>query len=85
MAKTIKTVGEAIKAYGGVRAMNEAFGLNVPEGSVFGRHSVAEWRQHGEIPRGAQLGMCLGLEARGYRISPKLFGVKRWAEIPGVV
>jgi hypothetical protein len=38
-------------------------------------------RQHFNVPA---LGLYLGLRARDCDIRPQLFGVKNWADIPGV-
>jgi len=39
-----------------------------------------DWQRWGEIPRGAQLGLLLGLKARGYTMAPQLVGVDGWAD-----
>jgi hypothetical protein len=69
-AKTrIASVGGAIKAYGGGRAMAEAFHTTV--------EGVRQWKPWGDIPYTDHLGLFLGLR-------PKLFGVKRLEDLAGV-
>ena len=42
------------------------------------------WQRWDEIPRGAQLGLLLGLKARGRVPVATLFGVDSWNDIAGV-
>lgn len=56
-------------------------------------NGIAAWKVRGEVPRGHQLGLFLGLlHARGRDkviaqlgkdVSPKLFGVDRWSDLAG--
>jgi hypothetical protein len=82
MAKTDKVVKDlpsAFKAYGGKRKFAEAFLLNHT-----GPHALRSWFGPGGIPRGDHLGLCLGLQRRGYTPTPELFGMDSWEKLPGV-
>jgi hypothetical protein len=74
--RTVMTLEGAIKAYGGVGKIEAAFKL--PDGEL------ARWRQDG-VPRAHALGLLLGLQARGFDVSPKLYGVESWLDIQGVL
>jgi hypothetical protein len=74
--KQITTVPQMIKAYGGVKATAKKFWITEKQ--------VRLWVKHDWPPRHFQLGILLGLQARGYEVSPKLMGVRSWEDIPGV-
>lgn len=69
----ITTEREAIRALGG-RAKVAAW-LNV---SI---SAVSNWIAYGHIARGKELHILLSLRARGYEVSPKLFGASSWDEL----
>ena len=60
--KTVTTLAQAIAAYGGRGPFREAFCISDDQ--------LDDWQRWGDIPRGAQLGLLLGLRARGYTMSP---------------
>jgi hypothetical protein len=70
----VRNLEQAIVAYGSERKLRRSFGLKARDWQ--------HWQAHG-VPRGHHLGLLLGLEARGYRVSPRLFGARSWAEFPG--
>jgi len=72
----IATLAQAIAAYGGRRPFREAFNITDAQ--------LDNWQRWGEIPRGAQLGLLLGLKARGRVPVATLFGVDSWNDIAGV-
>jgi hypothetical protein len=74
--KTVTTLAQAIAAYGGRGPFREAFCISDDQ--------LDDWQRWGEIPRGAQLGLLLGLKARGYTMAPQLVGVDTWADVAGV-
>jgi len=75
-SKTVMTLAQAIAAYGGRRPFREAFCISDDQ--------LDDWQRWGEIPRGAQLGLLLGLKERGYTMAPQLVGVDSWADVGGV-
>jgi hypothetical protein len=76
--KRVSTLTQAIAAYGGEKAFAKAFGLRGKAGDT-----LADWQRHG-VPRGHQLGLCVGLEMRGAEPLPELFGAETWEDVPGV-
>ena len=60
--RTVTTLAQAIAAYGGRGPFREAFCISDDQ--------LDDWQRWGDIPRGAQLGLLLGLKARGYTMSP---------------
>jgi hypothetical protein len=77
--KHIRTLDAAIKAYGGRRDFAKAFWLKHT-----GPHALRSWFGPGGIPHGDHLGLCLGLQRRGYQPTPELFGIDSWEQLPGV-
>jgi hypothetical protein len=73
--KTVATLAQAIAAYDGRRRFCEAFCISDDQ--------LDAWQRWGDIPRGAQLGLLLGLKARGFDSAPTLFGVDSWADVAG--
>ena len=71
--KTVTTLAQAIAAYGGRGPFREAFCISDDQ--------LDDWQRWGEIPRGAQLGLLLGLKARGYTMAPQMAGVDSWADV----
>jgi hypothetical protein len=74
--KTVTTLAQAVHAYGGRGPFREAFCISDDQ--------LDDWQRWGDIPRGAQLGLLLGLKARGYTMAPQLVGVDSWADVAGV-
>jgi hypothetical protein len=72
LQRRISRVDQAIKA----------FGANAKFMRAFQRDSLVTW--HRFVPPGHHLGLYVGLERRGYQVSPKLFGLPSWRELPGV-
>jgi hypothetical protein len=71
--KTVTTLAQAIAAYGGRRWFREAFCISDDQ--------LDAWQRWGDIPRSAQLGLLLGLKARGFDSAPTLFGVDSWDQV----
>lgn len=76
MAKTIETLEQAIKGYGGVAKFERAFKLKP------GELRKERWRERG-VPRAHDLGLYIGLRARGYEPTPALWKLKDWSDVPG--
>jgi hypothetical protein len=74
--KTVATLAQAVAAYGGRRPFCYAFCISDDQ--------LDDWQRWGDIPRGAQLGLLLGLKARGYEMAPQLVGADSWANAAGV-
>jgi len=75
--RKVTSVSGVIKAYGGAKAMAEAFQTT--------EESIEQWKRWGEIPCTEHLGLAMGLKRRGYEPSPKLLGLKKsMEELPGV-
>jgi hypothetical protein len=74
--KTITTMPQLIRAYGGEVKMAKAF-QTTPE-------CIRRWKRWGGVPCTEYLGLYMGLEQRGYVPGPKLFNVKRLDELPGM-
>ena len=72
--RKVSTMKELVKAYGGLEATAEAFHTTVK--------SVKQMKVFG-LPCTHFVGSYLGLKARGFEPSPKLFGVKRMCDLPG--
>ena len=81
--KLVTTIEQAADVYGGVAAMNTAFGIPSRKPLVE-KDSVRDWIKRGSVPRGHQLGLYLGLQRRGYEMSPKLCGIESWDTVPGI-
>src|SRR5262245_5379341 len=75
-AKTVTTLAQAVAAYGGRRPFCGAFCISDDQ--------LDDWQRWGDIPRGAQLGLLLGLKARGYEMSPQLVGIDSWVDVARV-
>jgi hypothetical protein len=73
--KIIQTLDDAVQAYRGEDRFCKAFEISAG--------TLKRWRGIG-VPRTHALGLYLGLRARDCDIRPQLFGVKNWADIPGV-
>jgi hypothetical protein len=73
--KTVTTMAQAAKAYGGTAKMAKSFRTPIAD--------VRQW-EHAAVPRCHHLGIMVGLEARGYHAAPKLFGLRNWSECPGM-
>ena len=73
----IETIVQAAAAYGGFKAMAKAFDL--PPETLFAWTAPSNG-----VPEYNRLGIYLGLVMRGHVPSPKLFGCKTWADLPGV-
>ena len=74
--KTVTTLAQAVAAYGGRRPFCDAFCISDDQ--------LDDWQRWGDIPRGAQLGLLLGLKTRVYTMAPQLMGVDSWADVAGM-
>ncbi len=74
--RIVKSLDEAINAYGGVHKFARAF--HYKDGK-----EIERWKEVGIIPAGAGLGLYVGLLQRGYEPHPQLFGMRSWQELLG--
>lgn len=70
MSKLISTVDELAYEWGGTGALAEWLDV-VPS-------AVSNWRKDDSIPAGYHLRLYLEAQARGLKLSPKLFGFDKW-------
>ena len=71
----VTCVREAIKAYGSKRTMAKAFGVR--------QQDIDRWCGPAGVPAGHCLGLYFGLQARGRKAGPELYGLVKWADLPG--
>ena len=65
--KTLRTVCEVVKAFGGPKAL--------AQWADVGPSAVSNWKADGFIPPGWHYRMMLELQGRGFSVAPQAFGV----------
>lgn len=70
MNTEIKNVSELVEAFGGTGTF--------AEWADVGPSCVSNWKAEGYIPRGYHLRIYLEANARGLKVSPKLFELEEW-------
>lgn len=65
--RTLNSVAEVIKAFGGPKAMAGWCGVGTP--------SISNWKTWGFIPPSWHYRMLMELQCNGYEINPLVFGI----------
>jgi len=79
-SKRVRTIEEAEAVYGGLKKLASANKMSIAKNG----NAISNWKARGEVPPGRHLGLYIGLLVRGAEPTPRLFGVDKWSEIPGV-